>query len=58
MGASPMHLPWSIIRRWAQAHRYGEMQAKFLDACICAMDDVFLDHHAEQVRIRQEAPKI
>ncbi|UPY35495.1 hypothetical protein [Sediminicoccus sp. KRV36] len=55
MGASPMHLPWTTVMRWASAHRYSEAETMFLDACICAMDDQFMDIHNEQERLRRAA---
>jgi hypothetical protein len=53
MEAAPMFLPWAIVQRWAEAEGYGPEQAKFMDACFSAMDEVFMEHFAEQQRIRR-----
>ena len=57
MGASPMHLPWTVVMRWAEAHNYQEAEIMFLDACLSAMDDEFMEIHAEQERLRRAASK-
>lgn len=40
----PCRIPWRDIIAWADYHGMSEDDTSFLDHCIRAMDDVYLEH--------------
>lgn len=41
--AAPGRIPWSVVRDWCQHHGYGADDMAFLDRCLAAMDEVFIE---------------
>jgi hypothetical protein len=55
MSPFPGRLPWTVIKRWADHHQYSAEQFDFLDTCLAAMDEEYLQHEAAAMKSKQAA---
>lgn len=48
--AAPGRIPWTVVMDWSDRRGYDPDEAEFLERCIGAMDQVYIDWHTEQAK--------